>query len=68
MFNAGKVHRGFWKSFISILPELTGTLDKMVNRRVGMVLCTGHSLGGAMATFGEQPFHTVLSLCYCVLQ
>ncbi|KAK7202291.1 lipase [Novymonas esmeraldas] len=44
------VHRGFYHTFLSLMPQVQVTVAKLIDAHPGYrVLVTGHSLGGALA-------------------
>ena len=45
----GPVHKGFKRTFDSILPQLDKESDRVITN-ADVVHCVGHSLGGAVAT------------------
>lgn len=58
--SAGTVHSGFLKQLDALVSKADGgnTITQVVGRLsggrpVGRVICTGHSLGAALATLGE---------------
>lgn len=45
------VHQGFWRSWLEARPGILAAVQEAVSRNPGYgIVCTGHSLGGALAT------------------
>lgn len=50
------VHKGFWEAYLVIRDELHEFLRKELKNEPAEIFFTGHSLGGALATFGAIDF------------
>jgi hypothetical protein len=55
------VHTGFWDAYMTVRDFIHTTLRQELAQRPAHVMCTGHSLGGALATLAclDVSLHTI---------
>lgn len=55
------VHTGFWDAYLTVRDFIHTTLRQELAQRPAHVMCTGHSLGGALATIAclDITLHTI---------
>jgi hypothetical protein len=55
------VHTGFWDAYLTVRDFIHTTLRQELAQRPAHVMCTGHSLGGALATIAclDISLHTI---------
>ena len=58
-----QVHQGFYAAYSSVAPQVNSAVSALLNQfPTASILVTGHSLGGALATFAAVEMKTKMNV------